>query len=263
MADDQHWTTAITEIKPNEVRLRGYRIDELMARVSFADAIFLALMGELPAPGVSRLLDAMLVASIDHGATPPSALAARTAASTGAPLNAAVAAGVLSINRHHGGAIEDCMGVINEAYALAEANDLSLEVAAAGLVALYRKDKKRMAGFGHRVHTADPRTARLFALAEEAGVAGRGMAMLRALEAALAADTGRRLPINVDGAIAAVLFDLGVPPALANAFFIMARVPGLVAHVHEEQTRERPMRRIHPSDHVYDGPAARELPDGR
>src|SRR5690606_30889262 len=101
-----------------------------------------------------------------------------------------------------------------------------------------------------------PRTARLFALAEEAGVAGRGMAMLRALEAALAADTGRRLPINVDGAIAAVLFDLGVPPALANAFFIMARVPGLVAHVHEEQTRERPMRRIHPSDHAYDGPAA-------
>ncbi len=261
MADDQHWTTAITEIKPNEVRLRGYRIDELMGRVSFAEAVYLALTGELPAPGVSRLLDAMLVSSIDHGATPPSALAARTAASTGAPLNAAVAAGVLSINRHHGGAIEDCMGVINEAFKLAEENNLDIELAAAGLVALYRREKKRMAGFGHRVHTADPRTARLFALAEEVGVAGRGVAMLRALEAALVADTGRKLPINVDGAIAALLIDLGVPSALANAFFIMARVPGLVAHVYEEQTRQRPMRAIDPTDHEYDGPAARSLPE--
>lgn len=260
MPEDLRWTTAITEIKPNEVRLRGYRIDELMGRVTFAGAIYLALLGELPAPGVSRLLDAMLVSSIDHGATPPSALAARTAASTGAPLNAAVAAGVLSINRHHGGAIEDCMGVIHEAYRLAEENDLNTDLAAAGLVALYRKEKRRMAGFGHRIHTADPRAARLFALAEEVGVAGRGVAMLRALEAALEAASGRRLPINVDGAIAALLIDLGVPPALANAFFIMARVPGLVAHVYEEQTRERPMRAIHPTEHDYDGPAARELP---
>jgi hypothetical protein len=29
------WNTSITEIKPNEVRLRGYRIDELMGRISF------------------------------------------------------------------------------------------------------------------------------------------------------------------------------------------------------------------------------------
>ena len=72
-------------------------------------------------------------------------------------------------------------------------------------------------------------------------------------------ESGKDLPINVDGAIAALLIDLKMPRELANAFFIMARVPGLVAHIHEEQTRERPMRRIHPSDHTYDGPAPRDL----
>ncbi len=107
--DDLHWKTAITKIAPNEIRLRGYRIDELMGTISFSQAIYLALTGKFPSPQVGRVLDAIFVASIDHGATPPSALAARTSASTGAPFNAAIAAGLLSINQHHGGAVEDCM----------------------------------------------------------------------------------------------------------------------------------------------------------
>ena len=102
------WNTAITRIEPNRVGVRGYDIAELMGRVSFGAAVYLILTGELPSPAIARLMDAILVASIDHGATPPSALAARTVASTGATLSAAVAAGIMSINRHHGGAIEDC-----------------------------------------------------------------------------------------------------------------------------------------------------------
>lgn len=258
---DLAWTTAITEIKPNEVRLRGYRIDELMGEVSFAQAIFLALCGELPSPQVGRLIDAILVSSIDHGATPPSALAARTAASTGAPLNAAVAVGVLSINRYHGGAIEDCMEVLERLIAESGGEGSGLEGAVEALIEEYRAAKKRVAGLGHRVHTDDPRTARLFALAEEAGAAGWGVKALRALAEGYAR-RGVSLPINVDGAIAALLVDLKVPRGLANAFFIMARVPGLVAQVYEEQTRQKPMRRIHPTEHSYDGPPARPL-EGR
>src|SRR4051795_6201795 len=102
------WTTAITKIEPNKVAVRGYDIADLMGRVSFGAAVYLILKGELPNERVGKLMDAILVASIDHGATPPSALAARTVASTGASLSAAVAAGIMSINRHHGGAIEDC-----------------------------------------------------------------------------------------------------------------------------------------------------------
>ncbi len=250
------WKTSITQIEPNEVRLRGYRIDELMGEITFAQAIFLALKGELPPPNVAKLLDAMLVSSIDHGATPPSALAARTAASTGAPLNAAVATGVLSINRHHGGAIHNCMGIIQDGLQRVAETGKSIETVAGEMVAEYRAAKKRMAGIGHRIHTADPRTAKLFAIASGLGVAGEGVAMIQAIEAAFKA-MGRALPINVDGAIAGLLVDLDMPRELANAFFIMARVPGLVAHVHEEHTAQRPMRRIHPTNHAYDGPEPR------
>lgn len=248
-----HWTTGITEVKPNELRLRGHRLDDLMGNVTFAQAIYLALVGELPAPAVGRVLDAILVASIDHGATPPSTLAARTAASTGAPLNAALAAGILSINQHHGGAIEDCMHLIHQVTERIDTEGLEPAQAVADLVTAFRAAGKRMAGFGHRIHTDDPRTARLFALAADAGVAGRGVATVCQLADQLAQQTGRVLPVNVDGAIAAILFDLGIAPGLGNAFFIMARVPGLVAHIREEQTRERPMRHIHPTDHDYDG----------
>lgn len=256
---DSSWKTSITQVKPNEVRLRGYRIDELMAQITFGQAIYLALKGELPGPKVAKVVDAMLVSSIDHGVTPPSTLAARTAASTGAPLNAAVAAGILSINRHHGGAIEDCMEALEEGIRRAAETGKSLEEVAAGLIAEYRSENRRIAGFGHRIHTADPRTSKLFSLAEEHGVASNGTAMIRAIEKALG-EEGKRLPINVDGALAALLVDLAMPRELANAFFIMARVPGLVAQVFEEQTREKPMRVIHPTDYDYDGPAPRRIP---
>ncbi|WP_343419667.1 citryl-CoA lyase [Candidatus Flexifilum breve] len=251
--DSLHWKTAITDIKPNEIRLRGQRIDDLMGRVSFSQAIYLALTGDLPSEPVGRLLDALLVSSLDHGASPPSALAARTSASTGAPINAAVAVGLLSINKHHGGAVEDCMRLIQSALDLARADSLTPEAAADKLVEAKRAAKARLPGFGHRIHTADPRTARLLDLATEAGVAGAAVAMVAALRDAWARQSGKPLPINVDGAMAAVLLDLHIPIELGNTFFMMARVPGLVAHVYEEQTRERPMRRIHPTDHEYDG----------
>ena len=125
------------------------------------------------------------------------------------------------------------------------------------MVRRLKTDHLRMAGFGHRIHTEDPRTNRLFALAEEAGVDGSYMAAARAVQRAFAAE-GRELPINVDGAIAVVLADLGFEPDVMNGLFMIARLPGLVAHAVEEQTRNRPMRSIDPGAHVYDGPAARE-----
>ncbi len=252
------WKTAISQIKPNEIRLRGYRIDELMGSVTFAQAIYLALRGELPSPNVGRLIDAMLVSSIDHGITPPSTQAARLTASTGAPLNAAVATGVLSINKHHGGAIESCMEVLRSLIELSAESGKSLETVAPDVILEYKAAKKKISGFGHRVHTADPRTVKLLAFATELELAGKGVAAVWALEAAFAA-AGKPLPVNVDGAIAALLIDLGFSSELANAFFIMARVPGLVAQVYEEQQRQPPMRRIDPRESEYDGPEARNL----
>jgi citrate synthase len=257
--EDLHWKTAITDVKPNELRLRGYRVDELMGNVTFGQAVYLALIGELPSAEVGKLMDAMLVSSIDHGATPPSALAARTAASTGAPLNAAIAAGILSINEHHGGAIGDCMGVIQDGLERVLRTGKTIQEVAGERIGEFRAAKVRIPGLGHRIHTDDPRTKKLFALAEELGVSGDGVAMLQALAGELQMQTGKELPINVDGAIAALLVDLKIPRDLANGFFIMARVPGLMAQIYEEKTRMRPMRRIHPTDHEYDGPPPRSL----
>jgi succinyl-CoA synthetase alpha subunit len=254
------WNTSITCIEPNRVAVRGYDIAELMGRVSFGAAVYLVLTGELPSAAVGRLLDAILVSSIDHGATPPSALAARTVASTGATLSASVGAGIMSINRHHGGAIEDCARQLKTIADCAKRESISIDEAAARTLASMRETGERMSGFGHRLHTKDPRTARLFELAREAGVDGVHMQAARAVEKAFA-DAKKSLPINVDGAIGAILADLGMDPAAFNGIFMIARTPGLVAHVIEEQTRERPMRRIDPVNHGYDGAPARTLLD--
>ncbi len=254
------WTSAITKIEPNTVAVRGHDIAALMGKISFGAAVHLILKGTLPDEKTARLMDAILVSSIDHGCTPPSTLAARTVASTGAGLSQSVAAGIMSINRHHGGAIEDCArylkGILEKGSDAGRAAR-TLDDIASEEVARIKGEGERIPGFGHRVHTKDPRTARLFELAAQAGLGeppGTHIGAARALERAFAA-TGKPLPINVDGALGAILADLGLDPRVFNGIFMIARTPGLVAHVTEEQTRERPMRRIDPVNHAYDGPA--------
>ncbi len=256
---DLHWKTSVTKIQPNKVSIRGYPVDKLMGKISFAQAIYLVLTGERPSPEVGKLVDAIFVSSIDHGASPPSVLSARTVASTGAELNAAIAAGVLGISRYHGGAIEEAMKLFLDIARRMEEEKKSATDAALDFLEEMQAKGKRASGFGHRIHTEDPRTKKLFDLAEELELAGRYIQIAFAVEKGLKDVYGKSLPINVDGAIAAVLCDLGIPPEIGNAFFIIARVPGLVAHIHEERTRMRPMRKIHPQDFEYDGPEEREL----
>ncbi len=227
----------------------------MMGRISFGEAVYLILRGELPGAAVGGVMEAMLVASIDHGVTPPSALAVRNAATTGAPLNACLAAGALAVNRHHGGAVEDCMRLLARGAATVAAGAAPAGAAKA-LIAEEKAAGRRLPGWGHRVHTDDPRSGRLLALVKEAGVAGPHITVAEAIAAELAKG-GKVLPLNVDGAIAAVLADLGFRPELANGFFILARTAGWMAHVAEEVAREKPMRRIDQAAAEYDGPAPR------
>jgi len=254
-----HWKTSITEIQPNKISVRGYPVDKLMGKISFSRAIYLVLKGEMPSPEEGKLIDAIFVSSIDHGASPPSVLAARTVASTGAELNAAVAAGILAISKYHGGAIEDGMKLFMEIARRMDEKGADEDEVVLEILHEMKERKERASGFGHRFHTKDPRTKKLFALAEELGLAGRHIRIALAVERGLESLLGKALPINVDGAIAAVLCDLGIPPEIGNAFFMIARVAGLVAHIHEEKRRMRPMRKIHPQDFEYDGPREREI----
>lgn len=256
---DLKWKTAITEVKPNKISVRGYAVDELIGELTFSQIIYLVLKGEMPSPEVGRLIDAIFVSSVDHGASPPSALAARTVASTGAELNSAVAAGILAISRFHGGAIEEGMKLFCDIGSRMDEQNIPAEDAARAILQDMKSKKKRASGFGHRLHTKDPRTARLFSLADELGLAGRYVKIALAVEAALEQSRGKALPINVDGAIAALLCDLDFPAEIGNAFFMIARIAGLVAHIQEEKTRMRPMRKIHPQDYEYDGPQGRKI----
>jgi citrate synthase len=140
---EQTWTQPITKIEPNRVAVRGYRIDELMGRVPFSHVAYLVLKGELPTEAQGRVMDAILVSSVDHGGTPPSALAARTVASGGAPLTSGIAAGIMTVNQHHGGAIEGCMKVLLAAVERKRGSGQDSLTAARELVAEYRAAKKR------------------------------------------------------------------------------------------------------------------------
>jgi citrate synthase len=236
-----------------------------MGRLSFGETIYLLLMGECPTPGIGRLMEAMLVSFIDHGATPPSTLAARNTATAGAPLRACVAAGVLGFGRYHGGDIESCMHFLDAGLELVR-KGTSYRDAAADIVDRCVTNGEAIPGFGHRFHTRDPRAARLFQMALELEVEGGHIQMIRAVDMLLGSRRGpdeTAMPVNIDGAIAALCGDLGMPPSVADALFIISRVPGIVAQAQEERERQQPMRQIDPKDHVYDGPSERRLPDRR
>jgi citrate synthase len=251
------WRTAIVTSDATHIWVRGYEITSLMQRSSFTDTIFLLHRGQLPSEGERRLLDAILIGVADHGAGAPSCAAARLAASGNRQsLSAAIAAGILAIGDEHGGAGSSCMDLIAAGVAASTRDGVSIEDAARRTVEDAVRMKTRLPGLGHRVHTTDPRTATLFDMAEAEGLAGAGIAFMRALEAEARVRI-KPLPLNIDGALAAVLHDIGFPPPFGKLVFIIGRVAGLTAEVAEEYLRERPMRIKIPV--TYDGVAPRPI----
>jgi len=248
--DRPFWRTAISRVRPNEIVVRGHDLIEMIGRRSFGDVVYLLLAGRMPEGNEGRLMEAILVSACEHSVVAPSVDAARFVASAGVPLQAAVAAGTIGLGDHHGGAVD------HGARMLREADETGLDpVGAARTVAQRHRDEgRRLPGYGHVVHDPDPRGRRLFEVAEELGMAGSWVELARAFEEATAEVFGRRLALNVDGAMAALLLELGLDPALGKAFYVIARAPGLVAHVVEEQTREKPYRDIGWETVEYDGP---------
>lgn len=251
--------TSVSWAEPDRVLLRGYRIRDLIGRVGFGQAAYLLLVGELPDSKVGNILEAILVSVIDHGPAAPSARATRMVASTGAPLSAAVASGLLAVTRFHGGAIEDCMGVLEEAVGMG----LDPFEAATEMVNRHRARGLRIAGFGSRAHQdEDPRVVRLLAYAAEQGIEGLYVSQLKHLQRAVSQAVERPLPVNIDGAIASLLCEIRFPRQAANGLFLMSRVAGLVAHAVEEQTRNKPLHSVDAEGLIYDGPPERPIPLG-
>jgi len=251
------WRTAVAGQKDGTTVVRGYPLQDLIGNVTFADAIYLALKGELPSEPESKMMNAMLTACIDHGIAPPSVVAARTVFSGGNSLNSAVAAGALTLGDFHGGAIEQCMKLFEE---LLGDETEDVEQMAKDQVAAMRAAKRRIPGFGHKIYKRDPRTVRMLELATEYGFGSKYIKFAVAIQDSLEETMGRNMPLNVDGAIAAILCDMGFDWKVGKGFFIIARIPGVVAHIVEEWSREKPFRRLPEGSYEYDGADIRDVP---
>ncbi|MDP3770381.1 MAG: citryl-CoA lyase [Candidatus Sungbacteria bacterium] len=245
------WKTSISHITEKEEHIRGYKLEELIGRLSFTETIWLVLQGELPSSVQTRILDAILVSMIEHGIGTPSAMTARIIGSCSPSLTTAAGGSLLTIGEYHGGAISAAAAMVQEAVAKGEN--------AQDVVMRFRDQKKRVPGFGHRVLTHDPRAEKLEQIAIECGVAGAHVTCMKEIGAALNEQSSKPLPLNIDGMTAGILSDLGFDPRMANGFFAIARLPGLVAHIAEEQAREKPLRRLSLEECVYDGVAPRQL----
>jgi len=239
------WKTALSSVEQNKILIRGYRVQDLMERCTFGEVVYLTFKGELPKADEGKILEMIFVSSTDHSLLAPSIDATRFAASAGIPLQAAVAAGVIALGEHHGGAIEQCAKLLQESVTRGET---AVEIARR-----YKDEKKRIPGIGHPIHTQDPRTEKLVAKAREWDLFGPHLTLGEQIAAQL------KLPLNIDGAISGIISDLGISWHYGKAFFIIPRVVGLAAHAIEEMTREPPFRAVDMAGVTYDGPPERNL----
>lgn len=240
------WATAVTRMEPGVIELRGRPIQDLIGTANLVSVIWLLLRGGSPGPRQSALLEAALVASVDHGPQAPSIAAARMAATCGVGLNSAVATGVNLLGDVHGGAGQQCVQLLME-ISDREDNGADLHAATEEVLSAWRTRSRYIPGFGHRFHPTDPRRDPLLSLVDEAVrdgiVAGRHVRAARAVETALnrgrTRDGAKPVPMNIDGATAVIYAELGFPPPLARGLFVLSRSIGILAHAWEETQQGR------------------------
>lgn len=233
------WSTEIIDMAPGQIRMRGKPIEDLIGNVSFAQMVWLMTRGTLPSKPEADLLEAALVAAVDHGPQAPSIAAARMAVTCGLSLNGAMANAVNMLDDVHGGAGEQALELYRSIDA-AVAAGAPLENAVADGVAEFQATRgKYIPGFGHRFHKpVDPRSPRLLALVDEAAekgvVSGRFATIGRAIGEHLLARRGKPVPMNIDGATAVIYGELGFPSPLARGLFCLSRSVGAMSHAYEQ-----------------------------
>lgn len=260
-----YWSTSITDIHPGSIKVRGYPIQELIGNVSFPQMIWLMLRGELPGDEEAALLEAALVASVDHGPHAPSIAISRMATSCGLPINGAMASALNALDDVHGGAGQQAVELYADIAARIVAGGPFEAAVEAGVDEFIAVHGKYLPGFGHRFHPVDPRAGRLLALVDarvaSGTIKGRYAAIARGIETLLKNRKDRPVPMNIDGVTAVIYAELGFAPELARGVFCLSRAVGILAHAWEQRGRgERnkgPMPRQIP--YAYTGAPERHL----
>lgn len=261
------WTTEIIDIKPGEIAVRGYPIQDLIGKLSFPQMIWLMLRGDLPTPQQAALLEAALVSAVDHGPQAPSISISRMAVTCGAELNNAMASAINVLADIHGGAGQQCMELYFDMDRRMKDGASLADAVNAGLDAWIAEHGKVIPGFGHRFHPIDPRAVKMIPMVEEAEkagvVAGNFARIGRQVEATLEARKGKRIPMNIDGVTAVIYAELGFPAELGRGLFILSRSVGILAHAWEQYQQGGRIKGPMPPSipYTYAGPARRKLPD--
>lgn len=240
--------TKISKVEKDKIITRGYNQRDLIEKIRYSDMIYLLLKGKLPSIKEGKIFNHVLVSFCDHGVTPPSTQTARLVASSGSPINSAVAGALLSFGHKHAGAIQKTMELyqskINSLY-LTEDSALDNKQIASLAIDIYNEyilGEKKIPGFGHRYHDVDPRADKLMDIVIKEGFVGPHIKLALAVEDLAYQKKGIRL--NVDGANAAILSDLGFDPETGLGIFIIGRIPGIIAHINEEKMEEEEFRRF-------------------
>jgi citrate synthase len=236
-------------------------LDGLSDESTFTELMYRAITGNMVFDSErGKLLEAMSVASVDHGVTPPSSQVAIISASTRVSYAVSVASGIGAITDVHGGAGTKAALFFSQCVSRSRKEGLDLEEATRLEVTDRVRAGRRIEGLGHRIHTQDPRRDVLWKLSEVAGIAGENVAASKIVSKAFKEVRGMDLPINVDGVIGAIVADMGLNPMVAKALFIWGRVAGFSAHYFEEILSQPEMRQIDFAQAVYKGKPPRELP---
>lgn len=253
------FTTSVSEVGDGVVNLRGYSLGDVMRCLTFTEGAYLSIVGRLPSDSERRMLDTVLNSLLDHGFVASTVTAARYIASGNPQLIPAVAGGLLAAGSNTLSP-QDSYHLLERAETVRTGMAVTPRAVACQLVEEYVEAGRRIPGFGHPTHKhADFRADILFERAAELGVAGSSVEQLCALHSEFVARTGRKtIPINIDGALAAIGRDMGWTVHQTVAFAALSVLPGLMAHVIEEIDTRKPLRYI--TDGAYVGEPMQSLP---
>jgi citrate synthase len=259
-----YWTTRVGWAAEGRILVRGYRAEELIRRLGFVEAVYLVIRGELPTPLQTGALDAVLRSGLDqafiNSAVPPARFVASAVPEAPA---AALAAGVAAFGSVTGSP-RPCAEMLVAARDGMRRDKLRPAEAARSVVAQHRRERRKIPGLGHPLHKrVEPRAAALREVALGLGAWGEAGGLLDAVAREASREAGRPLPMNLSGAVAAVLVEIGFDPLETVGLAILSYLPALVAHTTEEIREGVPLRIIPEALGArYAGHAERRLPRG-
>jgi citrate synthase len=221
----------------DSITVRGLDLTrDIIGEMTPTELMLFLLKGKKVEDAERRMLDALLVTLAEHGMTPSVIAARMTILGSPEALQAAVAAGLLGAGSVYLGTTEQATLMLQEALngQSASAADPLSEIAVR-VVGSYRERRQKIPGIGHPIHTGgDPRTLKLFALADELGFSGSYIALMQAVAAEASARLGRPMPINAAGAVGAIAAEMGLDGRIVRGIGIVARCIGLLGHLQEE-----------------------------